>query len=658
MPPQNQAPKEIDFSDVAKAPPAAGPRELDFSDITGGTSSVSGPDRTSPAYWDQLKDKYGLPRNYDLAKTLFENYTNNEKLKPGELNQVNIDKLQQAWDEAHPKEQTPTSFLGRSWDEVKNIFKGLTTEGTGALFGKPMESPTVAGFTPPQNPLPAVQARGKEFAEHPAAATGATAVDVAAALAPLGVSKLLGSEGASAAVERALGRKLSLEEVGTVRSPGTNQPALQVTNGEVLNHAADMGIKLTPGQALEDPAATNVQKMGTTAMVGGKDLHLALRAQRYAFAEEMNKLGARVDPTSAGMTEENAGHAIQKDVQKALDTKRAAANAAYNQVSAQQQDLTGNLRSLYGLADEKQFEKITDPRTGQVTQRPIYQPPAVAAALKDIQDAPVRLGEKPSIASMRSLRTEFWEKANDYTGNIPDSARALYKQAASAVDNSIMEASTGTPFEKTFRGANAQWKDLQAKYNEPGQPLYKVLQENNPEKIVNQLQNASPDDIRLLRQETGDGPAVQALRRQVLHDIQNHKFSIGVNGMGGYNDAYLKSLFGDQMTKELYLKGDVAHRISYDANPSGSASGISVLEQGGSIKNQPKLSLFARLSMPRDAKSYLPDVLQGRPTAFPANAPPAGAAPAAVSITPPRIGPYLGIRSMINPQTNERAQNQ
>jgi hypothetical protein len=406
-------------------------------------------------------------------------------------------------------------------------------------------------------------------------------------------------------VKAALSRKLSPQEATTVRSASDSQPALNVTPQEVLTHASQNGVKLTPGQALEDPAATNVQKMGTSAMVGGKDLAVALRQQRYAFVDSVNKLGKTVDPNGVGVNDETAGHAIQKSVQDSLDSLKGKAAATYDQVAQQQQNLSGDIRGLTDFAKAKQTETITDPRTGQTSTRPVYQPPAVKTALDDIASKPAALGPNPSIASLRSLRTEFWDKGNDYTGNVPDAARAIYKQAASQVDDAIMNAAKGTPFEGTFRAANAQWKAIQSKYNEPGQPLYKILQQDDPTKITAQLQNAPASDILMLRQELSDGPAIQALRRSVVNDIANNKFTVRAGGLGGYSHEYLNALFGPDVTKQFYLKADLARRIGYDANPSGTGSAMSVLEQGGNIKSQPKLTTFAKLSMPRDPLSFL-----------------------------------------------------
>lgn len=419
-------------------------------------------------------------------------------------------------------------------------------------------------------------------------------------------SKIVSKLNPIKAVEAALQRRLSVEEAAAPRSASESQPALNVAPQETLIHASQNGIKLTPGQALEDPAATNVQKMGSTAMIGGKDLSLALREQRRAFVDSVNKLGKTVDPVGVGINDETAGHAIQKNVQDNLNGLQGKANATYNQVAQQQQDLSGDIRGLKSLAESKRTETITDPRTGATSTRPIYQSPEIKTALDDIAAKPDALGPNPSIASLRSLRSEFWEKGNDYSGNIPDSARALYKQAAAKVDDAIVEAGKGTSFEGTFRDANSQWKALQSKYNEPGQPLYKILQQDDPTKIVSQLQNASATDVAMLRKELNDGPAIQALRRSVVNDISNNKFTVRNEGLGGYSHEYLTALFGPDVTKQLYLKADLARRIGYDANPSGTGSAISVLEQGGSIKSQPKLMAFAKLSMPRDPLSFLP----------------------------------------------------
>ena len=73
----------------------------------------------------------------------------------------------------------------------------------------------------------------------------------------------------------------------------------------------------------------------------------------------------------------------------------------------------------------------------------------------------------------------------------------------------------------------------------------------------------------------------------------------------GYSDSYLKALFGPEKTKELYIQANLARRLNYDPNPSGTAASLQSLDQ---LKpwNQAKMGLAAKLSMPRDPLSYLP----------------------------------------------------
>jgi hypothetical protein len=555
---------------------------------------------------DAIKKKYGLPPDVDLSKSY--------QAQPDSVKQLDPMAFSHAYQEFNPPPPEAKGFLANLWGEAKNIFKGTansepsgTASGVGVDWAQRVaENPVNA--VPVVGPM--IAARANQAKTDVPGAIGAGVTDLATMAAPLLIDKALDFS-PTARIEEAMGRRLSAEEASAVRSPSASQPALNVTNQDVLTHASQNGVKLTPGQALEDPAATNIQKMGTTAMVGGKDLSLALRQQRHAFVDSVNKLGKAVDPQGVGINDETAGHTIQKNVQDTLNALQGKASATYSQVAQQQQNLSGDIRGLSDFANSKRTETITDPRTGETSTRPIYQGPSVKAALDDVASKPDQLGPNPSIASLRSLRSEFWEKGNDYSGNIPDSARAIYKQAASQVDDAIVKASQGTPFEGTFRDANAQWKSLQSKYNEPGQPLYKILQQDDPTKITAQLQNAPAQDIAMLRQELRDGPAIQALRRSVVNDIANNKFTIRNDGLGGYSHEYLNALFGPGTTKQLYLKADLARRIGYDANPSGTGSAISVLEQGTvnpatALLRQGKLTTFAKLSMPRDPLSFLP----------------------------------------------------
>lgn len=179
-------PGQQSFSDVQ-------PIQQSFSNVVPiGSGDSTGPVRPStPVDWDALKDKYGVPRNYDLAKSYAEN-ARRADLSEDDWKKVNsnLEGIEKAAYEANPQ-HPPEGYFGRAWDELKRIGRGLTTESGGALFGNPHENSNVAGFTPPTNPVPAIQQRLQEAKEHPAAAAGAATTDALAATLPFVAGKVV-----------------------------------------------------------------------------------------------------------------------------------------------------------------------------------------------------------------------------------------------------------------------------------------------------------------------------------------------------------------------------------------------------------------------------------------------------------------------------------
>lgn len=553
----------------------------------------------------QLKKKYNLPDEIDLAKDAI---SNTDKLyagaKDAEERFKRLGAFSNAYQEAHPQAPEEKGFFSNLWGEAKNIFKGTAnSEGAGTGSGTGIEwaqrvTDNPINAVPVVGPM--IAARAKQAKTDIPGALGAGVTDTLALTAPLLLDRAM-EFSPMARVEEAMGRKLSPIEADAPRPGGQIQPALNNTPREVLMHAKQEGINLTPGQATEDAMAQHMQKAGTTAAIGGKDLSAALKENQVRFGQSVNNFMEDVDPKRMGLSAESAGEHIQQTAKIAMGVRHENATAAYAQAHVDQANLAGDVSSLKNFADSK----LNVRQPGAAVARPEYQSPSVKSALDDIADAPDRLGKNPSIQSMRNLRTEFWEKGNDYTGNIPDSARTLYKQAASMVDDQMMRAAKGTPFEQSFRDASAQWKDLQQKFNEPGTPLYKILQQKDPTKVVTMLQNAPATDIALLKSEGMDA-ALEPLRRQVMQDIARSRFNVGHEGLGGYSDGYLKTLFSPEQVKELYLKADLAGRLKYDPNPSGTGSNITSIEQL-KLGNQTKMSAAAKMSMPRDPLSFLSD---------------------------------------------------
>ena len=236
-------------------------------------------------------------------------------------------------------------------------------------------------------------------------------------------------------------------------------------------------------------------------------------------------------------------------------------------------------------------------------------------------------GFKPTFSQSIQLRKFFRDLGE--TEGLPSQAQAMYKGMSSAVDKAMESTAANLPSSEMnpqyrnsagfnpaqnsadtsalsdWRAANAGWKDYATKYGDNQSILYKIGRTQDPTRIVTMLQNAPATDILTAKQELGDA-AMEPLRRQVIQDIAQSRFNIGHDGIGGYSDSYLKALFPAEQVKELYLKGDLANRLKFDPNPSGTAGGLQSLDQL-KLGNQAKMTTAAKLSMPKDALSYLSD---------------------------------------------------
>lgn len=399
------------------------------------------------------------------------------------------------------------------------------------------------------------------------------------------------------------GTELSPEEAASVPPSGQVSPVLANTPREVLEHANDIGMTLTPGEATERALPRTIESEGERSMAVMNQLQKEATANRATLFQSVTDLADKLDPYKLGADDVTAGNAIKQSAKTALSVARENANAAYKQVGIDQEDMAGDISGLKKFAADQQF--VRQPHAALTRQ--VYQPPAVKAALDDISDAPDRLGSSPSIQSLRNLRTEFHDKANDYSGNIPQAAQHMYSQAEQITDKAIMDAAKGTPLEDSFRDASAQWSALKQKYDAPDTILSTILKTDDPARITNAvLSRKSAADIELMRGEGMNG-ALEAIRRQVITRIARSNFAVSKGSLAGFPDTFLQSLFGPGDLKALALKADIARRIKFQMNPSGTGNvllGASQIRHP--IAEGIPLAVAGKMSKPRPPLSYLP----------------------------------------------------
>lgn len=444
-------------------------------------------------------------------------------------------------------------------------------------------------------------------------AEGGTKLVGRAATAPFRAASAAKSSEAGRAITQTLDPAVANASVATGRNAATTGGAAttSVTNQDVLQHAADLGVKLTPAQALQTSTAKSEQVLGEEALLTGPKIKEAMAAEKAKLANHIEDFQDRLDPQRVGLSSESAGEHLQNSAEIARSTLKDNVNNAYAQVKEQQADLAGDVQGpLQKLIHDETYAR----QPHAAVEQPIFQTTAAKSAIKDIQDmlADPAMQGRQSVQSLRNLRTTLLEKGNDYGANaVSDSGQRIYKLAAGKVDDAIMDAAKGTPFQETFRAAGQQNTKLQSLYNEPGSPLYRILNTDDPAKVTDGiLSRSSVHEIEALKGENFDlGP----LARQAVEDIKNGGFRITSGGLGGYPDTFLRSLLGPDATKELYLKADIARRLAENYNPSG--SGKVVLGAGqlihpiGAVTAQ-----AARLrSMPQDPLNFLPAARETSP---------------------------------------------
>jgi hypothetical protein len=400
-------------------------------------------------------------------------------------------------------------------------------------------------------------------------------------------------------VRTSLGQELTPAEAATPRPAGQFQPALANAPREVLQHAAKEGIDLTPFQATESRGAGKLQEAGEHGLGGSKSLSDALEANRAKFGEAVNRFSERVDPQRLGLSEEAAGESIRRSTQTAKDVAHTDASNAFKNLEwakdtpvdpAPISKQWAELRESLPMGVEDQILAQV-PRNMHATVEEMLSPTGMKTPLKFEQGI-----------ALRSLFRDL----GDVEG-LPNRLDAAYKTMTKATDSAMESAAKDAGFDKEWRDANAGWKDYVQKYGDKQSPLYKVLRQQDPAKITRGLMNnGSARDIEILKNE-GMTAALEPLKRQVIQDIARNKFTVGRDGLGGYSDSFLKTLFGDGAVKELYLKADLSRRLNWSQNPSNTGGTLLTAEQIGKPSKIARLFAAAKTSMPRDPLSFVSD---------------------------------------------------
>lgn len=387
-------------------------------------------------------------------------------------------------------------------------------------------------------------------------------------------------------------------------------PALANTPREVIGHAAQEDIDLTPSQATKAPLQRTIQAIGERSLFGANQLTAGIDRNAGAFMQSVRKFADTADPKALGLSRESAGEAIQQSAQTAKQVAHENASNGYKQIDF----LMPEKVNPAPITNKWNALKESLPMGAEDTIR-AQVPRNMRAVVEDMLSGKPE-GFQPTFEQAIKLRSFFRELGD--TERLPNSQQAVFRQMSNAADVAAESTANKIGAADQWRQANAGWKDYTQKYGDTQSPLYKILRTQDPKQITDSiLSRRSAADVETLKNE-GMSAALEPIKRQVIEDVARNKFGVGKNGLGGYSDAFLNTLFGPQGLKELYLKADIGRRFNWEMNPSGTSNVM--LGESQVVHPEPsKLGLLygaAKVSQPRPALSYLKNrQLTSNPTA-------------------------------------------
>lgn len=589
--------------DMSKAQPITQSVSLDMSKA----QPINGhDDQPEPGIWDKIK-KVLTPRDVPRATT----EEINKSPLPGSF-------------EGHPEnigEYIPAT-IGQAASGVGDIAQGNVARGAHKIISGGMNAmlpaaPILAAGAPAAFATSlAAGSAGQYLAKKGATSLGASPdqADLAGDVGGI-VGGIAGGKAANLPETiraNAPGLTVAANKLRTVPPAAEMQPALENTPEEIINYAAQKGIKLTPGQATSSPVARTVEAIGERSLLGGDELANAKQGSATQLAKNVRGIADTADPKGMGLSEEQAGETIQQTAQVAREVAQNNASEAYKQLP---QDRMQNpidisqIRSAY-------FQKLKQMEVSLANRNP-----QVADQIRGVLEQGSNLGTpatgtngqpyvRPELTfkDLMKVRSDAIADGGAMArAGAPSEVQGLYRGLASDVDSVMASEAQKQGFAADWRQANAGWKDYLNKYDDPQSPLYRILNQRDPARVTRDiLTRGSAADVEAMKNESMQ-PALEALKRQTIIDISNRGFKVTGDGLGGYSDAFLHTLFGAAGKKELYLNGELARRMGFQQNPSGTSNVMLGADQLSATPSKWMAPVgAARLSMPRSANSFIP----------------------------------------------------
>lgn len=468
-------------------------------------------------------------------------------------------------------------------------------------------------------------------------------------------------EAPAALADKALNNSVTMKILGggpeemAKTPPATDEPLLgTASKGEVADYANQKGVTLLPGQATESRPLQALQAVGERALIGGKQLQEHAETQRANFAKAVDDFSARMGAASYPDAQ-TAGTALKQSVEDAMQKLKQEAQQGYEDWSKKVGDIQVDLGDL----GKKYAQKLGQMQTALENIPDRYANPIrallnkasdfgktntvmVDTGLKDEFGRPItrleQRGATPTVADLQQMRSAYWNIAHDFSGNIPERVNAVASEIVSDLDQKLSQVAKQTGTLKSWRKANALWKQLHEDFDAGGSPFGHVLRQTDPERVASwaaERGNLGGSRTRLaaLRKYNID---LDPVRATVTKAIADRSFGLRGNKLAGYHPEFLRDLYDHASLEELKKLGRIGRAIKYEANPSGTSN---VLESGRQIRELARKLPEAGLIGLGGLMGGVPGAMAGATLALPAET-----IPARLMLNPDFIESTTGIR--------------